>query len=177
MEILLILIAVLALLSFILKCSFFPRWGAIAASLALAASAWAAIPWLTRQEASAFSSWVTDPDHMLDAAVCIVLEAVIMTAFCFSRPSGRFRTLRFYPGLLVFPAAVWILSRVLFSSPGMNFNRFAWVAALAVLFIALGGSRLMAKLVPEEDIRLEGLFLINLFLLLSSVAATGAITF
>ena len=165
MTVLLTLVALLSLLSFLLKCSFFPRgWTAVAA-LALALAVRLAIPWLVRQPAGLVADWTSTPGRMLDGAVCIVLEAVLMMAFCFGRPSGRLRLLSLYPGLL------------LFARPGIHFDRFAWIAALVTLAVAFGGSRLLARLVPDEATRLEGLFLINLFLLLLCVAATGAITF
>ncbi len=177
MDVLLTLVALLSLLSFLLKCSFFPRgWTAVAA-LALALAVRLAIPWLVRQPAGLVADWTSTPGRMLDGAVCIVLEAVLMMAFCFGRPSGRLRLLSLYPGLLVFPAACWGWDQLLFARPGIHFDRFAWIAALVTLAVAFGGSRLLARLVPDEATRLEGLFLINLFLLLLCVAATGAITF
>ena len=177
MDVLLTLVALLSLLSFLLKCSFFPRgWTAVAA-LALALAVRLAIPWLVRQPAGLVADWTSTPGRMLDGAVCIVLEAVLMMAFCFGRPSGRLRLLSLYPGLLAFPASCWGWDQLLFARPGIHFDRFAWIAALVTLAVAFGGSWLLARLVPDEATRLEGLFLINLFLLLLCVAATGAITF
>ncbi len=177
MEILFPLIAVLALLSFLFKGSFFPRWEAAAVSLILAVVVWLAIPWLTRQTAGTVEQWTTDPSRILDGAVCLVLEVAVMILFCFTAPAGRLRFLRLIPGVLAFPAVVWGWSQVLFSRPGLDFGRLAWVAALATLAVAIGGTALIRRLVPDEPSRLEGLFLINLFLLLLTIAATGAITF
>lgn len=177
MDVLLTLVALLSLLSFLLKCSFFPRgWTAVAA-LALALAVRLAIPWLVRQPAGLVAGWTSTPGRMLDGAVCIVLEAVLMMAFCFGRPSGRLRILAFFPGLLAFPAACWGWAQLLFARPGIDFGRLAWMAALVTLAVAYGGSRLLRRFVPEEETRLESLFLVNLFLLLLCVAATGAITF
>lgn len=177
MEILFPLIAVLVLLSFLFKGSFLPRWETAAVSLALAVFVWLAIPWLTRQTAGTIEQWTSDPSRVLDGAVCLVLEVAVMILFCFTAPTGRLRFLRFIPGLLAFPAIVWGWSLVLFSLPGLDFGRLAWVAALATLAVALGGTALIRRLVPDEPSRLEGLFLVNLFLLLLTIAATGAITF
>ncbi len=177
MEILFPLIAVLALLSFLFKGSFFPRWEAAAVSLILAVVVWLAIPWLTRQTAGTIEQWTSDPSRVLDGAVCLVLEVAVMILFCFTAPTGRLRFLRFIPGLLAFPAVIWGWSLVLFFLPGLDFGRLAWVAALVTLAVALGGTALIRRLVPDEPSRLEGLFLINLFLLLLTIAATGAITF
>lgn len=177
MTFLLALIALLSLLSFLLKNSFYPHGRAGVAALGLALAVWFAIPWLTRLPAATVASWTTSPDHLLDGAVCIVLEVALMAAFCFSRPVGRLRLLAFYPGLLAFPAICWAWLQLLMSRPGIHFGRFAWIAALVTLLVAFGGSRLLRRFVPEEETRLEGLFLINLFLLLLSIAATGAITF
>lgn len=177
MEILIALLTLLLVLSFLLKGTFLPRWGTVAACVLLAVFVRLVIPWLADQPAAVVSGWLTAPDIILDGAVCLVLEAVLMIAFCFSRPAGRFRFLRWYPGLLAFPAVCRAWSLVLFSRPGLDFTRFAWTASLATLAAALVAAWLLRKLLPEEEIRLEGLFLINLFLLLATVAATGAITF
>ena len=177
MDLLLALIALLTLLSFLLKSSFLPRPGALLTALGLALAVGLAIPWLTRQSAATVVSWTSAPDRMLDAAVCLVLEIALMVAFCFSRAAGKFRWLRYYPGLLVFPACCWAWAQLLFSRPGLDFGRLAWIAALVTGIVAFAGIGLLRKFIPEEETRLEGLFLINLFLLLLTVAATGAITF
>lgn len=177
MEVLFPMIAVLALLSFLFKSSFLPRWESFLVAVALAVFVWLAIPWLTRQTAGTIEQWTSDPSRILDGAVCVVLEVALMLLFCFTAPARRLRFLRFIPGLLAFPAVVWGWSQLLFSRPGLDFGRLAWMAALATLAVACGGSALFRRLVPETEARLEGLFLINLFLLLLTVAATGAITF
>jgi hypothetical protein len=176
METLIALAAVLSVVSFLLKISFFPRWGKLSAALCLGLMVWLAVPGLTRLSATGLAAW-TSPDRMLDGAVCVVLEAVLMVLFCFSREERRLQWLRFYPGLLVIPAVCWCWTQVLFSRPGIDFGRFAWIAALVTLALAAGGAFLLPRLVPEQTVRREGLFLINLFLLLSTIAATGAITF
>lgn len=174
METLVTLIALLLMLSFLLKGTFLPRWGLVAVSLLLAVVVRLVIPWLAGQPASTVNGWITAPDRMLDGAVCIVLEVVLMIAFCFT---GIQALLRWYPGLLAFPAVCWAWSQLLFSRPGIDFTRFAWFAALATFLAAWGVGELLRRFVPEEDARLEGLFLVNLFLLLLTIAATGAITF
>ena len=177
MNTLLTLIALLSLLSFLLKGSFHPRWGRALAAVALALAAGLSVPWLTRQSPAAFAAWTTSPDRLLDCAVCVVLEVLLMGAFCFSRISGRWPFLRFYPGLLAFPAVVWAWAQLLYAWPGIDFGLFAWFAAVVTLGVAWGGAALVRRLLPDEPSRLEALFLINLFLLLLTVAAMGAITF
>ncbi len=203
MEILITLIALLLILSFLIKGSFLPRWGVVAVSLLLAVAVRLVIPWLAGQPAATVNGWISAPDRMLDGAVCVVLEVVLMMTFCFAWParssvsltpllwfSSRslknargsenhplLRSLLYYPGVLAFPAVCWAWSQLLFSRPGIDFTRFAWLAAFCTLFVALGGSWVVRRFLPEEDVRLEGLFLVNLFLLLLTVAATGAITF
>ena len=177
METLLSLIVLLSLLSFLLKSSFHPLWGRTLAAFALASAVFFAVPWLTRQSPAALSAWTSSPDHLLDGAVCVVLEALLMGAFCFSRPAGRWRLLQFYPGLLAFPAVVRAWAQLLYARPGIDFTLFAFLAAGVTLLLAFGGASLMRRVLQEESSRLELLFLINLFLLLLTVAATGAITF
>ncbi|MBR1538379.1 MAG: hypothetical protein IJ636_02615 [Bacteroidales bacterium] len=177
MNSLIAVIALLLLLSFLLKASFLPRIWALASALLMGVVVWLAIPWLTRQSPNDVASWTAEPERLQDIAVCIVLEALLMGTFCFTRPAGRWKALRFYPGLLAFPAVCWIWAQGLFSSPGLDFGRFGLVAALVTLAVAGGGGQLLRRLLPDEELRVEGLFLVNLFLILLTVAATGAITF
>ena len=177
MNILLTLIALLALLSFLLKGSFYPRWARGVAALVLAVFVRLAVPWLTRLSPASFAAWIAAPAHLLDGAVCIVMEILLMGAFCFGHASGRWRLLNFYPGLLAFPAVFWGWAQGLYALPGVHFTRFAWIAAGVTLAVAWGGAALLRRLLPEESSRLEALFLVQLFLLLLTVAATGAITF
>lgn len=177
MTVLFSLIALLSLLSFLLKTSFFPRGGTATASFVLAFCVFTLIPWLTRQPADMLADWVSSPGRVRDGTVCIVLEALLMTAFCFARPSGRLPWLKYYPGLLAIPFTCLGWAQFLFSHPGLDFGRFAWTAALITLSAAFCFSRLLYRLVPEQEPRLEGLFLINLFLLLLAIVATGAINY
>lgn len=177
MEILTSFIALLLVLSFLLKVSFLPRWGMAAACLLMAVAVHFVILAMASLPVSTVNGWITVPDIMLDGAVLLVLEAVWMTAFCFARPGGQLRFLLWNPGLLAIPAVGWAWNQLLYSRPGIDFTRFAWIAALITLTAAFGGVWMLRRFLPEEDIRLEGLFLVNLFLLLLAIAATGAITF
>ena len=78
MEILVTLIALLLMLSFLLKGSFLPRWGVVVVSLLLAVAVRLVIPWLAGQPAATVNGWISAPDRMLDGAICVVLEVVLM---------------------------------------------------------------------------------------------------
>ena len=177
MKTLLTLIALMSLLSFLLKGSFHSRWGVALAAFALTLAAGLSVPWLIRQSPAAFTAWTSSPEHLFDGAVCVVLEVLVMGVFCFGRVAKRWHFLRLYPGLLAFPTVIWLWAQALYARPGVNFSLFAWLAAGVTLAAAWGGPMLLRCLLPDESSRLEALFLINLFLLLLAVAATGAITF
>ena len=177
MTIILTLTALLTILSFCLKCSFYSWKGALAAAVALGIAVYFALGWLTRQSAGAIAAWTTDGGKMLDAAVCIVLEAVIMTGFCFSRPAGKLRWLLPYPGVLAAASASLLWIQLPLSRPGLDFGSFTLWSAAASAAAAFLLPWLTRLLLPDEESRLESLFIINVFLILSTVAATGAITF
>lgn len=184
MEDLIPILAFFAILSFLLKISFYPRPCILAAVLGCAAFVWFVTPWLTDIPKTALTELVSSRPLLLNLSVCAVLEAVVMIAFCFSRipiTATRHKSLnrvmalclKVYPGLLVFGAISYVLMTSLFTFPGMDFDSLSLIAAMLVFPVMCGGVWVLRRLFGQESIRLEMLFLVNLFIVILCIIATG----
>ena len=123
-------------------------------------------------------------EKMLDVSVCITLEAAILITFCFDCFSGM-RTrdtafkrsvtflLHLYPGLLIGGVLCYILAELLFSFPGIDFNMLSWTVATTTFLLIGVGARLLQILLGDKALRLEILFIVNLFIVVLSIIATG----
>ena len=177
MQLLFILIAMLLIFSFILKSSLFPRFGAVIFGVLAAAFLWLAIPWLTEQPRSAITGFLSNRAALLDISGAIVLEAFLMIGFCLLRGKGKASWLRWIPEILALPSLCILAAFSLYALPGVSFEWFRAIASSAAFILISGGSVLIRRISEKEEERLEALFLINIFILLLTVAAAGAFTF
>ena len=165
------ILAIFITLSFLLKVGFYPRWGTWLTALCCALFVLLITPWVTEQSKTAIATFFTSREKMLDVSVCITLEAAILITFCFDCFSGM-RTrdtafkrsvtflLHLYPGLLIGGVLCYVLAELLFSFPGT--------------FLLIGiGVRLLQILLGNKALRLEILFIVNLFIVVLSIIATG----
>lgn len=178
------ILAIFITLSFLLKVGFYPRRGTWLAALCCAIFVLLITPWATEQSRTAMAAFFASRKKMLDVSVCITLEATILITFCFDCFSGM-RTrdtafkrivtclLHLYPGLLIGGVLCYVLVELLFSFPGMDFNTLSWVTATATFLLIGGGSRLLQILLGDKALRLEILFIVNIFIVVLSIIATG----
>lgn len=133
-------------------------------------------PFAITQSKTQIASWLSNPQLMLDVAVLLSVDIALEIAFCVtdvdvrtSRKVSRrkrmwFRFLRHFPGLLVFPVFFAVLVWAIFALPGVDFALVGWSLGVALLFVLPLLAYLLRRLVPEEELRLELLFLCNLLL-------------
>lgn len=184
MEYVIHLLAVFVTASFLLKVGFYSRWGILAAATGCALFAWLVTPWMTEQSKTVMSAFFTSRAQMLNLSVCVTLEAVLMIAFCFDCFT-EIRTrntvfkqavtffLKLYPGILVGGVICYALALLLFSYPGIDFGSLSWIAALAAFLTVCLGSPLLHLLLGDKSLRLEVLFIVNIFIVILSIIATG----
>ena len=170
--------------SFLLKIGFYPRWGTWLTAGCCAIFVWLITPWATEQSKTEMMAFFASRHQMLDMSVCITLEAAAMITFCFDYFAGmRTRNtmfkqtvtclLRLYPGLLIGGVLCYVLTQVWFSFPGTDFKTLSWIVAIATfLFVGLGAG-LLRIITSSEALRLELLFIVNLFIIVLSIVATG----
>lgn len=126
------------------------------------------------------SDLLQQPSLMLDIAVLIAVDAFCMIAFCFLQAQdilSRSQTimltvLKWFPGILIFPILMSLLTALIFSLSGVDFALIS-LGMAAVLLIAVPLLTYALKsIIPESDIRLELTFLINLMVLALGIVAT-----
>lgn len=184
MEYIIHLLACFIAISFLLKTGFYNRWGILAAASGCALFVRLITPWLTEQSRSVMTVFFASRPHMLNLSVCVTLEAAVMIAFCFDC-FAEMRTrntifkqaltllLKLYPGILITGVLCYVVALLLFSFPGMNFTSLSWIAATAVFLTVCTGSLLLRYLIGDKPLRLEILFIVNIFIVILSIIATG----
>lgn len=139
-------------------------------------------PYAIEQSRTQVSDWLSDPQLMLDVAVVLTVEVAVQMYFCMlmagngvgeSRKSRYLRiALQWFPGLLVFPVLFSIVVAAIFSFPGTSFALVAWLLAGAVLVAVPLLSWVVKWMLPENEIRLELLFLSNALIAIMGIIAT-----
>ena len=178
------ILAIFITLSFLLKVGLYPRWGTWLTALCCALFVLLITPWVTEQSKTAIAAFFASREKMLDVSVCITLEAAILITFCFDCFSGM-RTrdtafkrsvtflLHLYPGLLIGGVLCYVLAELLFSFPGIDFNMLSWTVATTTFLLIGIGARLLQILLGDKALRLEILFIVNIFIVVLSIIATG----
>lgn len=183
METVVIIIMVAVGFSFILKLTFHRLSGAIA--LALVASAFVFLTYdeATSQSKTQIADWLQNPSLMLDTSVWLTIDVTFQICFCAiaaKKMSGDFskkdkiayQIFLWIPGLLIYPVLFSALTQLIFALPGTNFIVIGW-SATAVVFVAVPPMTYFFKwLLPETDIRLELLFMVNLLIAALGIVAT-----
>ena len=105
------------------------------------------------------------------------LAALGFAASKFQKIFGLKRTwfikaLEYVPALLVFPALFYLYLSLLFSFVGVSFGLIGGVLALAALLLVGGGAYLLRLAVPEEELRVELLLIVELLLFVLMVCST-----
>lgn len=171
-------------LSFLLKTGFYPRWGIWLSALVYTVFLICIGPWATEQSPTEINSLLASAPHILPLSVYVTLEASIMIAFCFNcfADTSKQRTLfqrtvtyilNFYPGLLMAGILTYLLIQLFFAFPGVSFGLITGISSVAVFILISGLSLLLKNIVGERKLRLEILFITNLFIVLLSVVSTG----
>lgn len=170
--------------SFVLKLTFQKRLGAILVCAVLALFVLAAVGAASAQSKTQIADWLARPDLMLDTSVLLTIDVAFQICFCIlsarfmgaAAPSRTVRVLRavclWVPGLLIFPALFAALTWLIFSLTGVDFDTIGRGAAVCtlVLFPLLAWG--VKAVLPEEDIRLELIFMLNLIVAALGIVAT-----
>ena len=149
------ILAIFITLSFLLKVGFYPRWGTWLTALCCALFVLLITPWVTEQSKTAIAAFFASREKMLDVSICITF------------------LLHLYPGLLIGGVLCYILAELLFSFPGIDFNMLSWTVATTTFLLIGVGARLLQILLGDKALRLEILFIVNLFIVVLSIIATG----
>lgn len=183
METVVIIIMAAVSFSFILKLTFHRSLGAFVLALIAAASVILTYDEAASQSKTQIADWLQNPELMLDTSVWLTIDVAFQLCFCSlyalkmcGKLSLKEKTAllvcQWFPGLLIFPVLFAFLTQLIFSMPGSDFAVIGWSLAGAI-FIMLPLLALLFKwLLPEGEIRLELLFMINLLIAALGIVAT-----
>lgn len=135
------------------------------------------------QSKTQIADWLGQPDLMLDTSVWLTIDVAFQICFCAlyakrqGAPLTRFESAAYqiclwFPGILIFPVLFAALTELIFSLPGTDFNLIGRGAAIAVVVLFPMVSYGLGWLIPEKEIRLELLFMINLLIAALGIVAT-----
>lgn len=171
-------------LNFLLKIGFYNSfYGILAAGIVCCLFVLSIWPWATEQSKTQIADFLASPDRMQDAAVLITLESAVMIVFCFDCFAGvrrretffkhnLTRLLKYYPGLLISVVLAYTLTQAIFSFPGADFRIVAWSYAAVTGISVIAGGWFLKKFLDDYSLRLELLFVTNLFIILMGIIAT-----
>lgn len=141
-------------------------------------------PYAIEQSKAQIANWLANSTLMLDIAVILTLEVTIQMSFCILaahiQTSNKvkpliiwmYRILRWFPGILIYPVLFSFLTVAIFALPSTSYPLIAWsLAGVTILAIMLGCYGLK-WLLPEKDIRLELLFLLNALVAILGIIVT-----
>lgn len=77
------------------------------------------------------------------------------------------------PGILIGGVICYVLALLLFTFPGIDFGSLSWIAAGVTFFAVCAGSLLLRHAIGDKPLRLEVLFIVNIFIVILSIIATG----
>lgn len=170
--------------SVVLKLTYLPLWGQATVYLVLALFTGMSLKYAISQSKIQIDIWINDPELMLDIAVLLTADVFLQISFCVlsaKRLAGEYLSktniifqavTQWIPGILIFPVLLALLVEVIFAFPGMSFSAIAWTLASAVFLTGVVLSCIFKWILPEKDLRLELIFMINALIALLGVIAT-----
>lgn len=181
-----VVLALMALVSFgfLLKQTFLSWKWTLGVALVAALGVGFSWPLAIEQSKTQIADWLSNPALMADTAVLLTIEVALQIAFCVVEATYGAQTdlpwrkklllnaLRCFPGLLFFVVLFSLLVTLIFAQPGVSFPLIAWSLGGAVLLLVPALVWLLRKLMPETDLRLELLFLINALMAGLGIVAT-----
>ena len=180
MNILLIIISILTIAVFALRQTFVCKKVMAAWCIACALTAvWFGGIAVTLSKAD-MAAMVADKSLMRDLAVIVTIEVAAHIAFCVTdvmvtsiQDIGRVirfahMLLKYFPCIFIFPVICYILTRVIFLFPGVDFDVISYVfGAIVAIFLSLFSIGIKF-LLPERSLRLEMLFVAGCLLAMVS---------
>ena len=184
METVVMVMMIVVCFNYIVKQTFRKAYFVAVSAVVCALFVGLAWPWAIEQSKNQIAGWLADSALMLDMAVLLTLEVALQMTFCVVtahiHTAGRvktsivwtYRLLRWFPGLLIFPVLFSALVALIFAFPGVSFSLLSWSMAAGILILIPAGTWLLRRVMPEKDVRLELLFLVNALIAVLGVVAT-----
>lgn len=183
METVVMIIMLLVGFSFILKLTCHRFVGVIVLSLLPLLFLGSTYEFASMQSKTQIQDWLQQPSLMLDTSVLLTIDVAFQLTFCIfmaMRLSGHlsrvqnviFNITYWIPGLLLFPVLFSMLVELIFAMPGTAFATIGWGAAIAMFVLIPAVVYGVKYLLPEYELRLELMFLINILIAALGIVAT-----
>lgn len=178
------IIMLLVSLSFMLKLACQPIAGRVTECVICGTFILMALEYALGQSKTRIADSLQNPELMLDMAVLLTIDVFIQITYCITdakRISGDMMSRKdnildiltlWFPGILVFPTLFALLVETIFAFPGQNFNTTAYILTGTVIVAGILLPTLIKKLIPEEDLRLELIFMVNVLIAILGVVAS-----
>lgn len=184
MELVVIIVVFLVIFSVLLKMTYLPQFLRVPICMVLAFFVGENWEYAASQSKTRIDDWLQNPDLMLDMAVLLTIDVLMQISFCImeaKRFSGeplskteivvRYVTMCI-PGILIFPTLLAVLVESIFAFPGVDFITIAWSLAAIIIITGSLAPLLIKWLLPEPDLRLELIFMVNVLIAILGVVAT-----
>lgn len=183
MKLVVIIIMLLIVLNFVLKLSFHRFWGIIVMCIVPLLFMVTVYDFASMQSKTQIEIWLLQPDLMLDTAVILTIDAIFHIAFglFLARKNSTdisrkelflLSVTHWIPGIFLFPVLFSILVEVIFLMPGIDFSIIGCGCGITISLVSLILVYIIKHVLPEEDLRLEFMFLINLIIIALGVVVT-----
>lgn len=183
METVVMIIMLLVYFNFILKLTWHRTVGMAVLSVLLLLFAGFTYEAASTQSKAQIDLWLSQPDLMLDTSVILTVDVAFQIFFCVMmaikldgvlnrRQEIMFQISYWIPGLLLFPVLYSMLVELIFAMPGTDFAVIGWGCGAAVMVLSPALALGLRWLLPEKDLRLELMFLVNLLTAALGIIAT-----
>lgn len=169
--------------SFLLKLTYHRLPGILLLSLILLVFLGVMHEYAAMQSKTQIARWLEQPALMLDTSVLLTVDVAFQIVFCIlmgrkicgtlSRRESLFLAVTlWFPGLLIFPILFSMLVEAVFALPGIGFATIGWGCGIAVFILIPALAFVLRYLLPEANLRLELMFLVNLITAALGIVAT-----
>ena len=183
MEIVVMIIMLLLVVSFLLRMTLNGRITAAVWCAAVALFVVLTRDAATAQSKSTIAEWLSQPELMLDTAVWITVDVAFQIGYCLlaaklvggsldKTDRWLFRVCRLLPGVLIFLVLFALHTEMVFALTGVDFTFIAWSVAGGIMLLFPLLAAALNRLIPEAEIRLELLFMVNLLVAALGIIAT-----
>ncbi len=169
MESLVQLLMLLVCLVAVIKLSLAHKWLNLAFALLLFAFTLWIKDFCSEETIAGISMYIEQKSLRESMAILLTLEGLVYMLYAFA---PKKKVLAFYPSLLIFPILYYTETNLFFAFAGEDFFLVALLLALAVLSLFVALPYLIKWLVPEEEIRLELLFLSSIIMTVLGLLTT-----
>ncbi len=140
----------------VIKLSLAPRWLSLVFACLLSGFTIYIKDYCSEQTIAGISLYIEQKELRESMAILLTLESLL---YMFTAFNPRKKALRLYPSLLIFAIIFYTETNLFFSFAGIDFTMLALVLGAVVLVLFTALPYLIKKLLPEEELRLELLFL------------------